>query len=225
MRCAMSEKVLIAQDVHKAFSLGETSLEVLKGINLEVEKGELVTLLGPSGAGKSTLLNVLGGISCPTFGNVYLNGSDLYQMTDSDLSVVRNQKIGFVFQFYNLMPDFTALENVMLPAFIAGKDAAERAKELLNELGLGSRMQHRPGELSGGEQQRVGLARALINNPDILLADEPTGNLDTENANLLIELFVRINLTKKQTIVLVTHNMEFARLSKRIIEMRDGKVV
>jgi len=221
----MSEKVLIAQDVHKAFSLGETSLEVLKGINLEVEKGELVTLLGPSGAGKSTLLNVLGGISCPTFGNVYLNGSDLYQMTDSDLSVVRNQKIGFVFQFYNLMPDFTALENVMLPAFIAGKDAAERAKELLNELGLGSRMQHRPGELSGGEQQRVGLARALINNPDILLADEPTGNLDTENANLLIELFVRINLTKKQTIVLVTHNMEFARLSKRIIEMRDGKVV
>ncbi|MEI6846221.1 MAG: ATP-binding cassette domain-containing protein, partial [Candidatus Firestonebacteria bacterium] len=114
---------------------------------------------------------------------------------------------------------------VMLPAFIAGKDAAERAKELLNELGLGSRMQHRPGELSGGEQQRVGLARALINNPDILLADEPTGNLDTENANLLIELFVRINLTKKQTIVLVTHNMEFARLSKRIIEMRDGKVV
>jgi len=221
----MSEKVLIAKEVHKAFRLGDTSVEVLKGINLEVEKGELVTLLGPSGAGKSTLLNVLGGISSPTFGSVYLNGSDLYKMNDTTLSAVRNQKIGFVFQFYNLLPDFTALENVMMPALILGLDAKERAKELLNELGLGSRMEHRPGELSGGEQQRVGMARALINNPDILLADEPTGNLDTENANLLIDLFIRINVTKKQTIVLVTHNMEFAKLSKRIIELKDGKVV
>ena len=221
----MSEKVLIAKEVHKAFTLGDTSVEVLKGINLEVEKGELVTLLGPSGAGKSTLLNVLGGISNPTFGNVYLNGSDLYKMNDTELSSVRNQKIGFVFQFYNLLPDFTALENVLMPAMIAGVEAEERAKELLNELGLGSRMTHRPGELSGGEQQRVGMARSLINNPDILLADEPTGNLDTENANLLIDLFIRINVTKKQTIVLVTHNMEFAKLSKRIIELKDGKVV
>jgi lipoprotein-releasing system ATP-binding protein len=138
---------------------------------------------------------------------------------------MRNRKIGFVFQFYNLLPDFTALENVLMPAMIAGKDETERAKELLNELGLGSRLQHRPGELSGGEQQRVGMARALINNPDILLADEPTGNLDTENARRLIDLFVRINITRKQTVLLVTHNMEFARLSKRIIEMKDGKVV
>ncbi|MCX5776328.1 MAG: ABC transporter ATP-binding protein [Candidatus Firestonebacteria bacterium] len=221
----MSEKILIAKDIHKAFTLGVNHIEVLKGINLELERGELVTLLGPSGAGKSTLMNILGGISNPTIGTVYLNGSDLYKLNDSNLSLMRNRKIGFVFQFYNLLPDFTALENVLLPAMIAGKDETERAKELLNELGLGSRLQHRPGELSGGEQQRVGMARALINNPDILLADEPTGNLDTENARRLIDLFVRINITRKQTVLLVTHNMEFARLSKRIIEMKDGKVV
>lgn len=221
----MSEKILIAKDIHKAFTLGVNNIEVLKGINLELERGELVTLLGPSGAGKSTLMNILGGISSPTIGTVYLNGSDLYKLNDSNLSLMRNRKIGFVFQFYNLLPDFTALENVLLPAMIAGKDETERAKELLNELGLGSRLQHRPGELSGGEQQRVGMARALINNPDILLADEPTGNLDTENARRLIDLFVRINITRKQTVLLVTHNMEFARLSKRIIEMKDGKVV
>lgn len=221
----MSEKILIAKDIHKAFTLGVNNIEVLKGINLELERGELVTLLGPSGAGKSTLMNILGGISSPTIGTVYLNGSDLYKLNDSNLSLMRNRKIGFVFQFYNLLPDFTALENVLMPAMIAGKDETERAKELLNELGLGSRLQHRPGELSGGEQQRVGMARALINNPDILLADEPTGNLDTENARRLIDLFVRINITRKQTVLLVTHNMEFARLSKRIIEMKDGKVV
>lgn len=223
----MSETVLVAKEVHKGFILGDTTVEILKGINLEVEKGEMITLFGPSGAGKSTLLNVLGGISKPNAGNVYLNGNDLYSMQDKTLSVVRNHKIGFVFQFYNLLPDFTALENVLLPAMIQGQatGAEARAKELLNELGLGSRMTHRPGELSGGEQQRVGLARALINNPDILLADEPTGNLDTENANLLIDLFIRINVTKKQTIVLVTHNQEFARLSKRIVEIKDGKVI
>jgi lipoprotein-releasing system ATP-binding protein len=221
----MSEKILIAKDIHKAFTLGVNNIEVLKGINLELERGELVTLLGPSGAGKSTLMNILGGISSPTIGTVYLNGSDLYKLNDRNLSLMRNRKIGFVFQFYNLLPDFTALENVLMPAMIAGKDETERAKELLNELGLGSRLQHRPGELSGGEQQRVGMARALINNPDILLADEPTGNLDTENARRLIDLFVRINITRKQTVLLVTHNMEFARLSKRIIEMKDGKVV
>ena len=203
MRCVMSEKVLIAKEVHKGFTLGETTVDILKGINLEVERGEMITLFGPSGAGKSTLLNVLGGISKPNAGSVYLNGSDLYTMSDKNLSYVRNHKIGFVFQFYNLLPDFTAVENVMLPAMVLGEAsgfaAEERAKELLNDLGLGNRMGHRPGELSGGEQQRVGLARALINNPDILLADEPTGNLDTENANLLIDLFIRINMTMKNS--------------------------
>ncbi len=222
----MNEKVLVAKEVHKAFILGDTVVEILKGINLEVEKGELITLFGPSGAGKSTLLNVLGGISKPNAGKVYLNGRDIYGLSDKNLSVIRNQNIGFVFQFYNLLPDFTALENVLLPALIGRKEnAVLRAKELLNELGLGSRMTHRPGELSGGEQQRVGLARALINNPEILLADEPTGNLDTENAKLLIDLIVRINETKKQTIILVTHNREFAALSKRTVEIKDGKVI
>ncbi len=221
----MSEKVLVSKEVHKSFILGDTSVEILKGIDLEIEKGEMITLFGPSGAGKSTLLNILGGISRPTHGNVYLNGNNLYLMKDRELSAVRNKKIGFVFQFYNLLPDFTALENVLIPALISGKESVKRAQELLNELGLGNRMSHRPGELSGGEQQRVGLARALINEPDILLADEPTGNLDTENAKLLIDIFLRINETKKQTIVLVTHNQEFAKLSKRIVEIKDGKVI
>ncbi len=221
----MNEKVLVSKEVHKSFILGDTSVEILKGIDLEIEKGEMITLFGPSGAGKSTLLNILGGISRPTHGNVYLNGNNLYLMKDRELSAVRNKKIGFVFQFYNLLPDFTALENVLIPALISGKESVKRAQELLNELGLGNRMSHRPGELSGGEQQRVGLARALINEPDILLADEPTGNLDTENAKLLIDIFLRINETKKQTIVLVTHNQEFAKLSKRIVEIKDGKVI
>jgi lipoprotein-releasing system ATP-binding protein len=184
-----------------------------------------MTIFGPSGAGKSTLLNILGGISKPTFGSVFLNGIDMYKLNDRSLSFLRNTKIGFVFQFYNLLPEFTALENTVMPSLITGKDSLKKGEQLLVELGLKERLKHRPGELSGGEQQRVALARALINNPEVLLADEPTGNLDTENANLLFELILKINSEKGQTIVMVTHNQEFAKRTKRIVEIIDGKIV
>lgn len=221
----MNNNLLVVQDVHKVFQIGNQSINILKSINLTVNKGEIVTIFGSSGAGKSTLLNILGGLSKPTFGRVYLNGVDIYNLNDRELSYLRNKKVGFVFQFYNLLPEFTALENVMLPALISRRDLWQKAKELLTELGLMYRMAHRPGELSGGEQQRVALARALINEPDILFADEPTGNLDVENANQLFELILKINIRKNQTIVLVTHNEQLARKTERIVEIIDGKIV
>jgi ABC-type lipoprotein export system ATPase subunit len=221
----MSDNLLVVHDVHKIFKIGEQTINVLKGINLTIRRGEIVTIFGPSGAGKSTLLNILGGISKPTFGKVFLNGIDIYNLNDKNLSYLRNKKIGFVFQFYNLLPEFTTLENVILPSLISKEKLVQRGKELLEELGLKDRLNHRPSELSGGEQQRVALARALINNPDILLADEPTGNLDSLNANNLFELILRINEKKGQTIVIVTHDEGFAKRSKRIIEIRDGKIV
>jgi ABC-type lipoprotein export system ATPase subunit len=184
-----------------------------------------VSICGPSGAGKSTFLSVLGGISRPSYGKVYLEGVDIYNLDDRGLSQLRNKKIGMVFQFYNLLQEFTALENVMLPAMIAGNQAKERAMGLLSELGLKDRFDHRPGELSGGEQQRVALARALINEPDVLLADEPTGNLDVENTNALFDLILRINEGKGQTMIIITHNLELAKRTKRIVEMLDGKIV
>ncbi|MFH1825599.1 MAG: ABC transporter ATP-binding protein [Candidatus Firestonebacteria bacterium] len=221
----MSDNLLVVQDVHKIFKVGEQAINVLKGISLTIKRGEIVTILGPSGAGKSTLLNILDGISTPTFGRVFLNGVDIYNLNDKSLSYLRNIKIGFVFQFYNLLPEFTTLENVILPSLIARKNSEEKGKKLLEELGLKERLNHKPGELSGGEQQRVALARALINNPDVLLADEPTGNLDSENANNLFELILKINEERGQTVVLVTHNEEFAKRTKRIVEMKDGKIV
>jgi lipoprotein-releasing system ATP-binding protein len=221
----MNKNLLALENIHKTFSMGKTGMEILKGIDLSVDKGDIVTLFGPSGAGKSTLLSVMGGISKPSHGKVFLNGTDIYALGDKDLSLLRNSKIGIVFQFYNLLSDFTALENVMVPAMIGKRDLLSRAKALLSELGLGARMNHRPGELSGGEQQRVALARALINEPDVLLADEPTGNLDLENANALFDLILKLNKEKKQTVILVTHNKDLALKTKRIIEIADGKTV
>ena len=221
----MNSDVLVVETLHKSFMMGERSFPILNGVSLSVQKGELVSICGPSGAGKSTLLNVLGGLSKPSFGRIFIGGIDIYSLNDRDLSWFRGRKIGTVFQFYNLLQDFTALENVLIPAIIQGKNETVKAKNLLADLGLKDRFNHKPGELSGGEQQRVSLARALINEPDILLADEPTGNLDVENTNLLFEVIKKLNEERNQAMIVVTHNPELAKRTKRIIEIVDGKVV
>ncbi len=221
----MNRVVLRAETIHKSFNLGPSSVNILKGISMSAEQGELLSICGPSGAGKSTLLNVLGGLSKPNFGKVFMDGIDIYALSDRDLSRLRGKKIGTVFQFYNLLSDFTALENVIIPAMIQGVNGRGKAKELLSDLGLKDRFNHKPGELSGGEQQRIALARALINEPDILLADEPTGNLDMENTDILFRLIENINRTRGQAIVIVTHNMELAKRTKRVVEIVDGCVV
>ncbi len=221
----MNDIVLRAETIHKSFSLGPASVHVLKDISMSAERGELLSICGPSGAGKSTLLNVLGGLSKPSFGRVFMDGVDIYSLSDRDLSKLRGKKIGTVFQFYNLLADFTALENVLIPAMIQGRHAGEKAKALLSDLGLKDRFNHKPGELSGGEQQRIALARALINEPDVLLADEPTGNLDMENTDILFRLIENINKTRGQAIIIVTHNMDLARRTKRVVEIVDGCVV
>lgn len=203
------------------------SLQVLKGINLHINKGEIVTLVGPSGAGKTTLLHILGSLLYPTSGEVIINGTRIYDLKEKQLSQFRNKHIGFVFQFHHLLPEFTALENVCIPAFIQKiprNHAEKKAKELLHFLGLSHRMEHKPGELSGGEQQRVAVARALINQPDVVLADEPSGNLDTQNKKELHELFFSLRNQFNQTIVIVTHDRELAAMSDRTLTMRDGKI-
>jgi lipoprotein-releasing system ATP-binding protein len=207
-------------------SFGE--LQVLKGIDVSISKGEIVTLVGPSGAGKTTFLHIIGTLLSPTSGEVLINGKKVNGMTEKQLSRFRNQHIGFVFQFHHLLPEFTAIENVCIPAFIkkvSRHDAEKKARELLDFLGLGNRLEHKPGALSGGEQQRVAVARALINNPDIILADEPSGNLDTQNRKELHELFFSLRERYNQTIVIVTHDKELASMSDRTLTMRDGQIV
>lgn len=202
-------------------------LEVLKGINLSVKKGEMVGVVGASGAGKSTLLHILGTLDRPSDGKIYFEGVDLFSLTGKQLASFRNKRIGFIFQFHHLLPEFSALENVMLPAFIAGADKTDtenKAKELLDEVGLKDRLKHKPGELSGGEQQRVALARALINGPDLVLADEPTGNLDSKTSNSMHELLNRINEERNQTFVIVTHNSNLAKRMERVVHLIDGRV-
>ncbi|MBP1669448.1 MAG: lipoprotein transporter ATP-binding protein [Bacteroidetes bacterium] len=203
-------------------------LQVLKGIDVSIGRGEIVTLVGPSGAGKTTFLHIMGTLLKPASGEVVINGKKVYGMSEKQLSRFRNQHIGFVFQFHHLLPEFTAIENVCIPAFIKKvprHDAEKKAKELLDFLGLGQRLEHKPGELSGGEQQRVAVARALINNPDIILADEPSGNLDSQNRKELHELFFSLRERYKQTIVIVTHDKDLASMSDRTLTMRDGQIV
>lgn len=203
------------------------SLKVLKGITLEVQTSQVVTIVGPSGAGKSTLLHLIGTLDRPDKGEIIIDGVKIHALTDDQLSDFRSAHIGFVFQFHHLLPEFTAIENVMLPMLIAGKarpEALQRAKGLLSFLKLEERMGHKPSELSGGEQQRVAVARALANNPDLILADEPSGNLDTENAQKLHQLFFELRDRFHQTFIIVTHNEELAKLSDRRIVMRDGQI-
>ena len=203
-------------------------LKVLKGINLEIADRSVISIVGASGAGKSTLLHIIGTLDKPTKGTVLIDNTDLYTLSDKKLAQYRNQNIGFIFQFHHLLPEFTAVENVALPALIAGQshaDAFKRATELLVFLKLGERLTHKPSQLSGGEQQRVAVARALANNPKLVLADEPSGNLDTANARQLHQLFLDLRDEFGQTFVVVTHNTELARLADKTIEMKDGKIL
>lgn len=204
------------------------SLKVLKGISLQIESSKVVTIVGASGAGKSTLLHLMGTLDKPDSGQVLIDNVDLYQLSDQALADYRNKNIGFVFQFHHLLPEFTAAENVALPAMIAGSskaDAMKRAAELLDFLKLSERLTHKPSQLSGGEQQRVAVARALMNNPKLILADEPSGNLDSENASQLHQLFFDLRDQFKQTFVVVTHNNDLAKMADRTITMKDGMIV
>jgi len=203
------------------------TLKVLKGINLEIQKSEITSIVGASGAGKSTLLHLIGTLDKPDQGEILIEDISIFKLNDKQLSAYRNKNIGFVFQFHHLLPEFTALENVALPSLIAGesrKVAMQKAKELLHFLKLEDRLQHKPSQLSGGEQQRVAVARALINNPQLILADEPSGNLDSENAKKLHQLFFDLRDSFKQTFIIVTHNEELAELSDRKIVLKDGVV-
>jgi lipoprotein-releasing system ATP-binding protein len=215
--------MLKAQSIHKSYG----QLQILKGVDLEVKKGEIVSIVGASGAGKSSLLNILGTLDRPDSGQLFIDNIELNQLSNKHLSAFRNQKIGFIFQFHHLLSEFDALENVCIPAFIAGtsRHAAEgRATEILERLGLKDRLNHKPNELSGGEQQRVAVARALINRPALIFADEPSGNLDSTNARELHELFIRLRNEFNQTFVIVTHNEDLAALSDRRVLMKDGLI-
>ena len=211
------------KEIRKSFG----TLEVLKGIDLLVERGEVVSIVGPSGAGKTTLLQILGTLSRPSSGEIEIDGEAVHALSDRQLSRFRNTKIGFVFQFHHLLPEFTALENVCIPGYIGGRDRREvekRAAELLEMLGMEHRSSHKPAELSGGEQQRVAIARALINSPAVLLADEPSGNLDTKNREEIHRLFFTLRDTLGQTVVIVTHDEQLAEMSDRKIQMIDGLI-
>jgi len=213
-----------AKGIEKAFG----SLKVLKGIDFSAEKSEVVSIMGASGAGKSTLLQILGTLSTPDAGSLVIDGIDVLQLKGKSMAEFRNRKIGFVFQFHHLLPEFTALENVMIPAFIAGRPKAEAeaaAKALLTDLGLGERFTHKPSELSGGEQQRVAIARALINNPSVLFADEPSGNLDSKTKEELHRLFFSLRDKYGQTIIIVTHDPDLAKMCDRSLYMVDGQFV
>lgn len=226
----MAEQQLLLQavNIHKSYFLGRNELRVLKGIDLEIYQGEILAIVGPSGVGKSTLLHILGALDRPTEGEVYIDSTMIFSMNDDQLAAFRNRTVGFVFQFHHLLPEFTALENVAMPGLIAGKPknmCFQKASRLLESVGLKERSEHRPSELSGGEQQRVAVARALMNDPKIILADEPSGNLDLKSSRALHDLLWRLSREQNQTIVIVTHNQQLAQKGDRIVELYDGKIV
>lgn len=224
--------MLEAKNICKVYHNGKKTLEVLKGIDLSIGKGKFVAIVGPSGAGKSTLLHILGGLDYPTQGEVKFEGNGIYSLSDVSLCRIRNKKIGFIFQFYHLLSEFTVLENVMLPAQIGAKSQdrqnarlKEQALELLNKVGLGDRITHFPTQLSGGERQRAAIVRALINKPHLLLCDEPTGNLDSKTGGEIVSLLKKINSEGQMTVVLVTHNLELAKVADEVYHLKDGLLV
>ena len=219
--------IIKLKDVWKTYVMGKVSLDVLKGINVDIYRGEFVAILGPSGSGKSTLMNQVGLLDVPSKGKITIDEVDISTLEESDLAQLRGKKIGFVFQQFNLIPALTALENVILPTIFQNlglEERDKRARELLDLVGLADRMAHRPNELSGGQQQRVAIARALVNNPEIILADEPTGNLDTKSGEQVIKLLEELHNKEGKTIILVTHDIEKAKLAERIIYLKDGEV-
>ena len=219
--------MLVLTDVIKRYKMGEQYVNALNGVSLQIERGEYIAIMGPSGSGKSTMMNILGFLDVPDKGEYIFDGQKITGMSEKELAFVRNRRVGFIFQTFNLLPRETALENVELPMIYSGTSRIKRfetAKKLLNMVGLGERINHRPNELSGGERQRVAIARALVNNPDIILADEPTGNLDTKTGNEIMSILDNLN-KKGKTVVLVTHDPEIAEHSDRIIHIRDGKII
>ncbi len=218
--------IIEIENLVKNFVLGKQTIHVLKGLSLSIQKTEYVALMGPSGSGKSTLMNILGCLDTPTSGNYFLNNKNVAKLEDSELAEIRNKEIGFVFQSFNLLPRSSALDNVCLPLIYAGKSKKEReeiGKSILDQVGLSDRMDHKPNELSGGQKQRVAIARAMVNNPSIILADEPTGNLDTATSYEIMALFDKIN-SQGNTVILVTHEEDIANHAKRVVRLRDGVV-
>lgn len=223
----MSEPLLAAKAVHKAYQLGRRSLEVLRGVDLAVNAGEFLALRGASGAGKSTLLHLLGGLDSPNSGEIWFGGQNLARFSNGDLARFRNEKVGLVFQAYHLLPELDALENVCLPARMARMDAGtaeQRARNLLQRVGLAARAEHRPSELSGGEQQRVAIARALINEPPLILADEPTGNLDSHTGGEIIDLLCALRAERNATLIIATHDDRVAARAPRVVSLTDGQI-
>ncbi|MBU0548893.1 MAG: ABC transporter ATP-binding protein [Candidatus Omnitrophica bacterium] len=219
--------MLEARNIHKFYNHKSERLHVLKGVELKIEKGKFVAVLGPSGAGKTTLLQLLGGLDHPSKGEVFIEGQDIYSLSDNRRAELRNTKIGFVFQFYHLLSEFNVIENAIIPALIRGKnnkDSLKLARELLELVGLAMRIKHFPNELSGGEKQRLAIIRALINNPDLLFCDEPTGNLDSLSGNEIINLIKDLNQKRKMTVVLVTHNRDIASSADKLFYLNDGKL-
>ena len=220
--------MITVTNLSKSFPMGGQTLTVLKDINLQIQRGELIAVVGASGAGKSTLLHIIGTLERPTTGTVHFYDQDMFKLSEGEQAKFRNRRIGFVFQFHHLLPEFTALENACMPALIQRRQRADiepEAVTLLEEVGLGSRLHHKPGELSGGEQQRVAVARALLQKPDLVLADEPTGNLDSHTGDALFAMMQRLNKTRGTTFVIVTHNDKLSAHADRIIRMQDGQIV
>ncbi|MEW6100800.1 MAG: ABC transporter ATP-binding protein [Candidatus Omnitrophota bacterium] len=223
--------ILEAKNIHKVYNNGKKGLEVLKGVDLSIEKGKFIAIVGPSGAGKSTLLHILAGLDSPTKGEVRFEEKDIYKLQDQELSRLRNKRIGFVFQFYHLLSEFTVIENVLMTALISPEpkavnpEAKKKAAELLKKAGLGERLNYFPSQLSGGEKQRVAIVRGLMNDPSILFCDEPTGNLDSATGDEIISLIKKISLEKQMTVVLVTHNRELAGVANKIYHLKDGVLV
>ena len=220
----MNDGLLATKQLHKIYTSGTKEVRAADGIDLEIKPGRSVAIVGPSGAGKSTLMHMLGGLDRPTSGKVLLNGIDIYKLADKERAAIRNKRIGFVFQFYHLLSEFTALENVMLPLIIKGQKSREKAIDVLKSVGLEHRMDHLPSRLSGGESQRVAIARALINEPDILLCDEPTGNLDSKNSEAIYGLLFDIRAKINSTLIIVSHDEKLASRVDTVIRLKDGKI-